>query len=157
MPLISYARLSTEEQNLGLQLDALRAVGCEQVFEDRGVSGASRQRPDLRMALVACKPGDVLVTWKLDRLSWSRLDLVNLVEDLKRRKVGLKILTGEGAATDTTQPHGRLIFGVFAAISEFERDLIRERTAAGMKAAERRGRHVGRPAKLTLEQLEAAR
>ena len=157
MSLIGYARVSTDEQNLGLQLDALRAAGCDHVFQEQGVSGASTQRPGFWMALAACQKGDVLVAWKLDRLGRSQLDLVKLVEDLRRREVGLKVLTGEGAAIETTQPHGRLIFGVFAAMSEFERELIRERTAAGMKAAKRRGRHVGRPAKLTPERLAAAR
>jgi DNA invertase Pin-like site-specific DNA recombinase len=157
MSMIGYARVSTEEQSLALQLDALRAAGCSELFEDHGVSGTSTQRQGLWTALATCEPGDVLVAWKLDRLGRSQLDLVNLVEDLKRRSVGLKVLTGEGAAIDTTQPHGRLIFGVFAAMSEFERELIRERTAAGMKAAKRRGRHVGRPARMTAERVAAAR
>jgi len=155
--LIGYARVSTEEQSLGLQVDALWAAGCSELFEDHGVSGSTTQRPGLWMALAACKPGDVLVAWKLDRLGRSQLDLVNLVEDLRRREVGLKVLTGEGAAIDTTQPHGRLIFGVFAAMSEFERELIRERTAAGMQAAKRRKVHVGRPLKMTAERVAAAR
>jgi len=157
MSLIGYARVSTEEQTLALQLDALRAAGCDAVHEDHGVSGVARRRPGLLAALGAAVAGDVLVAWKLDRLSRSHIELMELVEDLKRRGVGLKVLTGEGVAIDTTQAHGRLIFGVFAAFAEFERELIRERTTAGMKAAKRRGRHVGRPRKLTAHQVAHAR
>ena len=157
MTIIGYARVSTEDQSLGLQLDALRAAGCGTVFEDQGVSGSTTQRPGLWAALAACQRGDVLLVWKLDRLGRSLLDLVNLVEELKRREVGLKVLTGEGASIDTTKAEGRLILGVFAAMSEFERELIRERTAAGMKAARARGVHVGRPRKLTPDRLAHAR
>ena len=106
-------------------------------------------RKGLADALARCAAGDVLVVWKLDRLGRSTLDLVGLVEKLKGRGVGLKVLTGEGASIDTTRPEGKLIFAVFAAFAEFERELIRERTMAGMRAAKRRGRHVGRPRKLT--------
>lgn len=154
---IGYARVSTEDQSLALQLDALRTAGCEAVHEDHGLSGVSTRRPGLTAALGACKPGDVLVVWKLDRLGRSLLDLVQLVEDLKRRDVGLKVLTGEGASIDTTRPEGKLIFAVFAAMAEFEHDLIRERTMAGMQATKRRGRHVGRPRKLTPHDLVLAR
>lgn len=157
MALIGYARVSTEDQTLALQHDALRGVGCEVVFDDHGVSGAAKRRPGLLAALDAAAPGDVLVAWKLDRLGRSQIELMELVENLKRRGIGLKVLTGEGAAIDTTQPHGRLIFGVFAAFAEFERELIRERTAAGMQAARRRGIHVGRPRKLTPHQLAHAK
>lgn len=157
MALIGYARVSTEDQTLALQHDALRAAGCEVVFDDHGVSGAAKRRPGLLAALDAAAPGAVLVAWKLDRLGRSQIELMELVEDLKRRDVGLKVLTGEGAAIDTTQPHGRLIFGVFAAFAEFERELIRERTAAGMQAARRRGIHVGRPRKLSAHQVAHAR
>ena len=106
-----------------------------------------------------CKPalpGDVLTVWKLDRLGRSLLDLVGLVENLKARDVGLKVLTGAGASIDTTKPEGRLFFAMFAALAEFERELIRERTTAGMKAAKRRGVHVGRPRKLAPDQLDMA-
>lgn len=156
MALIGYARVSTEDQTLALQLDALRDAGCDAVHEDHGVSCAAKRRPGLLAALDAATAGDVLVAWKLDRLGRSQIELMELVEDLKRRGVGLKVLTGEGAAIDTTQPHGRLIFGVFAAFAEFERELIRERTAAGMQAARRRGVHVGRPRKLTAHQVAHA-
>lgn len=152
---IGYARVSTEDQNLALQLDALQAEGCGQVFQDTA-SGASSNRKGLVDALDACAAGDVLMVWKLDRLGRSLLDLVGLVEALKARDVGLKVLTGAGASIDTTKPEGRLFFAMFAAMAEFERELIRERTRAGMSAAKRRGRHVGRPPKLGPDQLDMA-
>lgn len=152
---IGYARVSTEDQTLALQQDALRAAGCDAVHEDR-LSGVVANRPGLTAALVACQPGDVLHVWKLDRLGRSMSDLVAIVDELKARGVGLKVLTGEGAAIDTTRPEGRLIFGVFAAFSEFERELIRERTKAGMKAARRRGKILGRPRALTPDNLDLA-
>jgi DNA invertase Pin-like site-specific DNA recombinase len=152
---IGYARVSTDEQNLGLQLDALQADGCGRVFEDTA-SGAKSSRKGLADALQACTSGDVLTVWKLDRLGRSLLDLVGLVETLKARDVGLKVLTGAGASIDTTKPEGRLFFAMFAALAEFERELIRERTTAGMKAAKRRGVHVGRPHKLAPDQLDMA-
>jgi len=154
MALIGYARVSTEEQNLALQLDALR--GCEVVHEDKA-SGALAGRKGLADALKGCAAGDVLVVWKLDRLARSLHDLVAIAADLKGRGVGLKILTGEGAAVDTTRPQGRMIFGILAVMAEFEREMIAERTAAGMEAAKRRGRHVGRPPKLTPHQVGHAR
>jgi DNA invertase Pin-like site-specific DNA recombinase len=152
---IGYARVSTDDQNLALQLDALQADGCERVFQDTA-SGTSSNRKGLADALDACASGDVLTVWKLDRLGRSLLDLVGLGETLKARGVGLKVLTGAGAAIDTTKPEGRLFFGMFAALAEFERELIRERTTAGMKAAKRRGVHVGRPRKLGPDQLGMA-
>jgi DNA invertase Pin-like site-specific DNA recombinase len=152
---IGYARVSTEDQTLGLQLDALRAAGCDAVHEDR-LSGMAANRPGLNSALGACQPGDVLHVWKLDRLGRSMMELVGIVDDLRRRGVGLKVLTGEGAAIDTTRPEGRLILGVFAAFAEFERELIRERTKAGMQAARRRGKRLGRRPALTPEKLDMA-
>ncbi len=152
---IGYARVSTDEQNLSLQLDALKGAGCDAVYEDR-LSGAAK-RPGLADALQACGAGDVLIVWKLDRLGRSLPDLVALSETLKSRDIGLKVLTGAGAAIDTTTPEGRLFFGMFAVIAEFERELIRERTKAGMNAARRRGKRVGRPPALTPEKLDLAR
>lgn len=153
---IGYARVSTDEQSLSLQLDALRAAGCEIIHEDKA-SGVLNGRRGLADALGRCAAGDVLVVWKLDRLGRSLLDLVSLVEELKGRGVGLKVLTGEGAAVDTTQPQGRMIFGILATLAEFERELIRERTTAGMQAARNRGVRVGRPLKLTeFQRREAA-
>ena len=152
---IGYARVSTDDQNLALQLDALQADGCGKVFQDTA-SGVKPDRKGLADALAACVPGDVLTVWKLDRLGRSLLDLVGLVETLKARDVGLKVLTGAGASIDTTKPEGRLFFAMFAAMAEFERELIRERTTAGMKAAKRRGQHVGRPRKLGPDQIAMA-
>jgi DNA invertase Pin-like site-specific DNA recombinase len=153
---IGYARVSTDDQNLALQLDALRSAGCEVVHEDKA-SGALSVRKGLADALTRCAAGDVLVVWKLDRLARSLHDLVVIAADLKGRGVGLKILTGEGAAVDTTHAQGRMIFGILAVMAEFEREMISERTVAGMTAAKRRGVRVGRPPKLTeFQRREAA-
>lgn len=152
---IGYARVSTDEQDLALQLDALQADGCDQVFQDT-ISEAISNRKGLAAALDACAPGDVLTVWRIDRLGRSLLDLVGLVTTLKAREIGLKVLTGAGASIDTTKAEGRLFFAMFAALAEFERELIRERTRAGMTAAKRRGRHVGRPAKLSADQIVMA-
>jgi DNA invertase Pin-like site-specific DNA recombinase len=157
MKLVGYARVSTHDQDLALQHDALTAVGCETVHDDHGLSGKAADRPGLAAALADCAAGDVLVAWKLDRLGRSNVELLQLMQDLDRRGVGLKVLTGAGASIDTTRPEGKLIFAVFAAMAEFERDLTGERTAAGMLAAKRRGRHVGRPPKLTPHDLDVAR
>ena len=154
---IGYARVSTEEQNLDLQRQGLREAGCERLYEDKGISGATIDRPALRRALKSAKPGDVLVVWKLDRLGRDLRDLVNLAHQLTIKGIGFKVLEGQGAEIDTTTANGRLIFGIFAALAEFERELISERTKAGMAAAKRAGKHVGRPRKLTAAQVEEAR
>jgi DNA invertase Pin-like site-specific DNA recombinase len=120
--MIGYARVSTDEQNLALQLDALRAAGCETIFEDTA-SGADSGRKGFAAALARCAPGDVLVGWKIDRLGRTLLDLVGLVEKLKDKGCGLKVLTGAGASIDTTKPEGRLHFAMLAAFAEFEREL----------------------------------
>jgi DNA invertase Pin-like site-specific DNA recombinase len=156
MALIGYARVSTDDQNLALQLDALRAAGCEVIHEDKA-SGVLTGRKGLAEALKGCAAGDVLVVWKLDRLARSLHDLVVIAAGLKGRDVGLKILTGEGAAVDTTRPQGRMVFGILAVMAEFEREMISERTVAGMQAAKRRGRHIGRPPKLTPHKIDHAR
>lgn len=155
---IGYARVSTEDQNLDLQRDALSAARCETIHEDR-VSGVVNGdgRKGLSAALDACGSGDVLVVWKLDRLGRSLASLVGLVETLNAKGAGLKVLAGHGASVDTTTANGRLVFGIFAALAEFERELIRERTKAGMQAAKRRGRPIGRPKRLTPDQLDHAR
>jgi DNA invertase Pin-like site-specific DNA recombinase len=140
-----------------LQHDALQGAGCVAIHDDHGLSGVAANRPGLAAALAACGPGDVLVAWKLDRLGRSTLELLELAQTLNRRGVGLKVLTGAGASIDTTRPEGRMIYAVFAAMAEFERELNRERTRAGMQAAKRRGRHVGRPPKLTPHDLDVAR
>jgi DNA invertase Pin-like site-specific DNA recombinase len=153
---IGYARVSTDEQNLAMQLDALRAAGCEKIHEDKA-SGVLNGRKGLTQALKGCASGDVLVVWKLDRLARSLHDLVVIAADLKSRGVGLKILTGEGAAVDTTHAQGRMIFGILAVMAEFEREMISERTVAGIEAARKRGVRVGRPLKLTeFQRREAA-
>lgn len=153
---IGYARVSTEEQNLDLQLAALREAGCEKIFRDKA-SGAATRRKGLSGALARCNPGDVLVVWKLDRLGRSLIDLIGLVEGLNNRGVGLKVLAGHGAMIDTTRPEGRMIFSLLAVLAEFERELIRERTIAGMRAARQRGAAIGRPRKLSQTQIRRAK
>jgi DNA invertase Pin-like site-specific DNA recombinase len=138
---IGYARVSTEEQTLNLQLDALKAAGCDQVFTDR-VSGAKADRPGLANALGHLRDGDTLVVWRLDRLGRSLPHLIETVTALADRGVGFKSLT---ESIDTTNTGGRLIFHIFGALAEFERDLIRERTQAGLRAARARGRKGGHP------------
>jgi DNA invertase Pin-like site-specific DNA recombinase len=138
---IGYARISTEEQTLNLQLDALKAAGCEQIFTDR-VSGARAERPGLTNALGHLRAGDTLVVWRLDRLGRSLPHLIETVTGLADRGVAFKSLT---ESIDTTHTGGRLIFHIFGALAEFERDLIRERTRAGLTAARARGRNGGHP------------
>lgn len=154
MTLIGYARVSTIEQDLALQLDALRAAGATHIFEDRGVSGARTERPGLNAALSFLRDGDTLVVWKLDRLGRSMTHLLQTVSDLEGRGVGFRSLTEN---IDTTTPTGRLVFHIFGALGQFERDLIRERTHAGLAAAAARGRKGGRPAVATPERLVRAR
>lgn len=153
MAAVGYARVSTADQDPALQLDALRAAGCAKVFEDRA-SGARADRPGLRAALEYAREGGVLVTWKLDRLGRSLPHLIETVAGLERRGVGFRSLT---EAIDTTTPGGRLVFHLFAALGQFERDLIRERTRAGLAAAAARGRTGGRRPVVTDEKLRRAR
>jgi DNA invertase Pin-like site-specific DNA recombinase len=150
---IGYARISTPDQSLDLQRDALAAAGCEKLFEDTA-SGAKDERPGLDAALSFARAGDTLVVWKLDRLGRSLKHLIETVNRLHERGVGFASVQEH---IDTTTPGGKLIFHVFGALAEFERELIRERTQAGLKAARIRGRKGGRPPKLTPEQLEIAR
>ncbi len=138
---LGYARVSTEEQTLNLQLDALKAARCERVFTDR-VSGAKAERPGLQQALDQLRAGDTLVVWRLDRLGRSLPHLIETVTTLAERGVGFKSVT---ESIDTTNTGGRLIFHIFGALAEFERDLIRERTRAGLTAARARGRKGGHP------------
>jgi DNA invertase Pin-like site-specific DNA recombinase len=149
---IGYARVSTADQNLDVQRDALQAAGCERIVEDVG-SGAARERPGLEQLMGMLRPGDVVVCWKLDRIGRSLGHLVELVTDLERREVGFTVLTG---GIDTTSSSGRLVFHLFAAIAEFERELIRERTMAGLTSARARGRVGGRPAKMTPAKVKQA-
>lgn len=150
---IGYARVSTDDQQLHLQLDALTAASCTQMFHDAGISGAQVKRPGLDAALAALTPGDVLVVWRLDRLGRSMPHLVTLVHALGLRGVGFQSLT---EAINTTTAGGKLVFHIMGALAEFERALIAERSQAGMQAARRRGKHLGRPRKLTREQVAHA-
>ncbi len=153
MALIGYARVSTHDQNLDLQKDALAAAGCSVVFEDK-ISGATSERSGLAEALAYLRAGDVLTVWKLDRLGRSMSHLIKTVNDLEERCVGFKSLTEQ---IDTTTASGRLIFHLFASLGQFERDLNRERTQAGLRAAEARGRKGGRKQVLTQVKLELAK
>ena len=151
--LIGYARVSTRDQNHSLQLDALKAAGCEKIFTETA-SGAQRDRPQLAEALAYMRAGDTLAVWKLDRLARSTKQLIETVEDMGKRQIGFRCLTQE---LDTTNAGGRLIFTIFAAIAEFEREIITERTRAGLDAARARGRTGGRPPALTTQDIAAAR
>ena len=142
---IGYARVSTKEQSLDLQVDALKQVQCEQVFTEVA-SGVKTARPALTDLLSRLRPGDVLVIWKLDRLGRSLQHLVTLTNELMERRIGLISLNDP---IDTTTPQGRLVFNIFGSLAEFERDLIRERTQAGLQAARARGRKGGRPGGLS--------
>lgn len=138
---VGYARVSTEDQNPAMQLDALRAAGCEKIFEDKA-SGAKESRPGLDAALNFVRSGDDLVVWKLDRVGRSLPHLVKLIEQLRDKGIGFQSIT-ERIETET--PGGRLVTHIFAALAEFERDIIRERTRSGIAAARARGRNGGRP------------
>lgn len=151
--LVGYERVSTDEQSLGLQRDALVAAGCEKVFGDR-VSGVKGDRPGLAQAFEFLRAGDTLVVWRLDRLGRSLKDLIALVEVLESRNISLLSLQ-ENINTNTSS--GKLIFHVFGALAEFERNLIRERTQAGLQAARARGRKGGRRHKLSPQQIEIGR
>jgi len=151
---IGYARVSTGEQTLDLQLDALTKAGCGKVYTETA-SGARADRPVLDEVLGYLRPGDTLVVWRLDRLGRSLKHLIEVVAALAERGIGFKSLTEQ---IDTTTPGGKMIFHVFGALAEFERDLIRERTHAGLAAARARGRLGGRPRKLAdPKELELAR
>src|ERR671938_488780 len=147
--LVGYARVSTQDQTLDLQLDALKKVGCEKLYTDTA-SGAKADREGLEEAINYAREGDVLVVWRLDRLGRSLGHLIETITELHRRGVGFRSLTEQ---IDTTTPSGKLIFHVFGALAEFERDLIRERTQAGLTAARVRGRTGGRPAVMTPQNL----
>lgn len=157
--LVGYMRVSKADgsQSLDLQRDALLQAGAlaEAIYEDQA-SGKLAERPGLTACLKALREGDVLLVWKLDRLGRSLAHLVETVTRLNERGVGLKVLTGQGAQIDTTTPSGRLVFGIFASLAEFERELIRERTMAGLSAARARGRTGGRKFALTKAQIQLA-
>lgn len=150
---IGYARVSTSDQNTDLQLDALNNSGCNKIFEEKA-SGAQRDRPELKSALEYARQGDIIVVWKLDRLARSLKQLIETVEDLEKRGIGFQSIT---EAIDTSTSSGRLVFHIFAALAEFERNIIRERTKAGLTAAKERGRTGGRPSKLSDKDIEIAK
>jgi len=151
--LIGYARVSTNEQNLDLQRDALHKAGCEEIYTDQ-VSGTKATRPGLTDALSHLRPGDTFVVWRLDRLGRSLRHLIDTVTDFQERGIGFKSLT---ESIDTTTSGGKLIFHIFGALAEFEREIIRERTKAGLTAARARGKTGGRPKALTDKQVEMLR
>jgi DNA invertase Pin-like site-specific DNA recombinase len=150
--LIGYARVSTGEQNLDMQIDALTQAGCARVFSDE-ISGVKAERPGLTEALAFLRPDDTLVVWRLDRLGRSLKDLVARVEELRNRGIGFRSLH---ETIDTTSSVGKFQFHVFSALAEFERDLIRDRTMAGLRAARARGRLGGRRREMTADKLRMA-
>jgi len=157
--LIGYMRVSKADgsQVLDLQRDALIAAGVKpsRLYEDEA-SGKKDDRPGLNACLKSLREGDTLFVWKLDRLGRNLRHLVNTVHDLMERKIGFRVLSGQGANIDTTTASGRLVFCIFAALAEFERDLIRERTIAGLASARARGRNGGRPFTMTPAKLRLA-
>lgn len=151
--LLGYARVSTQDQDASLQLDALKGAGCVKVFTDKA-SGSLDRRPQLDRLLDQLRTGDTIVVWRLDRLGRSLKHLIQLIEDLAENGVGFRSLT-EGM--DTTTAGGKLIYSIFGALAEFERSLIRERTVAGLATARARGRVGGRPPVMTPEKIRVAR
>jgi len=151
--LLGYARVSTTDQDAALQIDALTGAGCFRIFTDKA-SGSLESRPELDKLLDQIRPGDTLVVWRLDRLGRSLRNLIDQITALHERGIGFKSLQ---ETIDTTSSGGRLVFHVFGALAEFERDLIRERTNAGLAAARARGRNGGRPALLTKDKLTTAK
>ncbi len=150
--IIGYARVSTQDQNLELQLDALEKAGCEETFHEK-ITGKSKERPELNLCFKTLRKGDVLVVWKLDRLARSLKDLVEILSELEDRGVGFRSLT---ESIDTTSPSGKLIFHIFGALAEFEHSLIRERTLAGLASARARGRKGGRKPALSKGDVQKA-
>ncbi|MBA8820895.1 DNA invertase Pin-like site-specific DNA recombinase [Ochrobactrum sp. P6BSIII] len=146
---IGYARVSTDVQRMDLQLDALKNAGCDFIFTDHGISGATVERPGLRQAMDMLQAGDTLIVWRLDRLGRSLVNLVEHVSSLGKQGVEFRSLT---ESIDTSSSGGKLLFHMIAALAEFERSLISERTRAGMAAAKLRGKHVGRPRRIKPEQ-----
>ena len=151
--IIGYARVSTHDQNLDSQLDALQKADCEQIFQEK-ITGKTKDRPELISCLKALRKGDVLIVWKLDRLARSLKDLVEIITDLNQREIGFKSLT---EAIDTTSATGRLVFHIFGALAEFEHSLIRERTIAGLDAARARGRKGGRKPSMSENDIKKAK
>lgn len=155
MKTVGYARVSTDDQNTGLQIDALERAGCDSILEDRGHSGTilAKKRPALNFALETLVEGDVLVVWRLDRLGRSLADLISTVQELSDRGIGFRSLSD---SIDTTTAAGKFFFHVMGAMAQFERDLISERTKAGLEAARVRGAKIGRPRSVDPEFLRLA-
>ena len=153
MMLVGYARVSTQDQTLDFQKDALEKIGCNRIFTDTA-SGARTERRGLEEALNYVREGDILVVWRLDRLGRSLKHLIETITELSKRGVGFKSITEN---IDTTTSGGKLVFHIFGALAEFERDIIKERTQAGLKAARARGRKGGRPKALTGKTIEQAK
>ena len=149
---IGYARVSTNDQDTQLQIDALTAIGCEIIYQEKQ-SGGKRDRPELQQCLKSLREDDVLVVWKLDRLGRSLQHLIEVVNELEQRKIGFQSLT---ESIDTTSTTGKLIFHIFASLAEFEKGLIRDRVMAGLEAAKKRGKKFGRPDALDTKQKEMA-
>lgn len=149
---IGYARVSSDDQELHLQLDALNDIGCDKIYTEKA-SGKVTNRPELEKALDNLRKGDMLVVWRLDRLGRSLPHLIETVNDLKARNIGFVSIT---EAIDTSSPAGELIFHIFGAIAQFERSLISERTKAGLAAAKRRGKSVGRKPSMSLNDIRLA-
>ncbi|MCL4110754.1 UNVERIFIED_CONTAM: hypothetical protein GTU68_009179 [Idotea baltica] len=150
---IGYARVSTKDQNLDLQIDALKEVGCEEIYEEKE-SGTKSSRPQMQRMIQHLRRGDVVVVWKLDRLGRSIRDLINLISKFKEQGVAFRSLQDN---IDTSTPTGKLVFHLFAALAEFERDIISDRTKAGLQAARARGRSGGRPKGLSAKAKDKAR
>ena len=158
--LIGYARVSKSDggQNLDLQKDALIKAGIEpdMIYEEYA-SGKREDRPVLNSCLKALRPNDTLIVWKLDRLGRNLYHLIEIVQNLEKQSIGFQVLTGKGSCIDTTTASGKMVFAIFAALSEYERELISERTKAGLKAARARGRKGGRKFIMTTTKLNIAR
>jgi DNA invertase Pin-like site-specific DNA recombinase len=150
--LIGYARVSTQDQNLSSQLDALQNAGCAEIYREK-MTGAHKHRPELEKLLGKLRPGDTVIIWKLDRLARSLNDLISLVNQIQEKGAALRSLNDQ---IDTTTPTGKFTFHLFGALAEFERDIISERTKAGLAAARARGRSGGRPAGLSKKAQNAA-
>ena len=153
LAVIGYARVSTDEQHLDLQRDALKGAGCVRIFEDEGVSAVAKVRPGFTLALEMLCPGDTFVVWKMDRAFRSLRHALDTLELFEKTGIEFRSLTEQ---IDTTTPVGKLLYRIINALAEFERDLNSERTKAGMEAARKRGKRVGRPPKLTKKQAERA-
>lgn len=148
--IIGYARVSTEDQHLDLQIDALKLAGCSSIFEDHGVSATAKRRPGFEQALASLQTGDIFVVWKMDRAFRSLKNALDILEEFENRAIEFRCLTED---IDTTTPMGKCMYQIRHAFSELERNLIRERTKAGMEAARQRGAHLGRPKKLSHGQI----